>query len=283
LWLWVGTADTTISPNNFTQAILEWTNVLDLSTTPTSTVASNGDQQGSGQLWNDSCGQTALEAWSLQGGGHAPTPTASTASAIVSYFGLDKTGPDESASCGGMDAGTTVPDASTGGKDASTTGMDASTGELDATTGGKDASTGELDATAVGMDAATVGLDATTVGLDASTGELDTGTAPGTDASIGVGTDASIGVATDASIGAGTDASTGLSPDGSIVAVGDAGVGTPGSDAGTTTGDNEDGTGSAAGCGCRMVPTNDRFGGMLLAPLGAAIGILARRRRRSRK
>ena len=35
LWLWVGTADTTISPNNFTQAILEWTNVLDLSSSPT--------------------------------------------------------------------------------------------------------------------------------------------------------------------------------------------------------------------------------------------------------
>jgi poly(hydroxyalkanoate) depolymerase family esterase len=273
LWLWVGTADTTISTNIFTQAILEWTNVLDLSATPTSTSPANGAEQqlGSGQLWSNSCGQTVLEAWSLQGGGHAPTPTASTASAIVSYFGLDKTGPDESASCG--DAGTTAPDASTGGKDAST-------GDKDASTGGIDASTGEFDASTGGMDATNVG-----VGVEASTGDFDAGTTLGTDASIGVGTDASIGFGTDAStgVGVGTDASVGIGPDGSVVAISDAGVGSPGSDGGTTTGDNEDGTGSAAGCGCRMVPADERFGGMLVAPIGAAIGMLARRRRRSSK
>jgi poly(hydroxyalkanoate) depolymerase family esterase len=227
LWLWVGTSDTTISPNNFTQAILEWTNVLDLSTTPTSTVASNGDQQGSGQLWNDSCGQTALEAWSLQGGGHAPTPTASTASAIVSYFGLDKTGPDESASCGGTDAGTPpVPDASTGS-----------------------------EAGAGGSDASTVGSDASTLGTDASLGASDAGSL-------------------------GTDAST-ASGDGGV-AIGDAGGdGSSSDDGGGASTGSGDGSGNA-GCGCRMVPADERFGGMLLAPIGAVLGILLRRRRRSR-
>jgi acetylxylan esterase len=274
LWLWVGSADTTISPNNFTQSILEWTNVLDLSSTPTSTVAANNtnQQQGAGQLWSNSCGDTVLEAWELQGGGHAPTPTASTAAAIVSFFGLDKTSAtDPGAGCG--DAGTGAVDAGTVGKDAGSTGSDASVGE-DASTGGKDAGALGNDASTVSNDASSVGSDASSIGSDASSVDNDATIVVGSDASS-VGTDASI-VGSDASIAIG-DSGIIVIGDASI-AIGDAGIIRSNSDGGSVTDDS----GNSAGCGCRMGPADERSGGMLFAPIGAVLGILVRRRRRPR-
>jgi poly(hydroxyalkanoate) depolymerase family esterase len=219
LWLWVGTADTTISPNNFAQAVLEWTNVLGLSATPTMTEPMTS--YGTGQIWNDSCGFTVLEAWSLSGGGHAPMPTTDVANAIVDYFDLNKTGPDPGSGC--ADAG----------------------GGVDASTGGTDAS---KDATA--NDAGSGGSDATPViGSDASVGDSDAGT-----------------VTRDAGIGVGVG-------DGSVV-TGDV----PTSDGGSALAGNEDEAGSS-GCGCRVGPADERFGGLLVAPIGAAL--VLRRRRRS--
>jgi poly(hydroxyalkanoate) depolymerase family esterase len=283
LWLWVGSADTTISPNNFTQAILEWTNVLDLSSTPTSTTPANNanQQQGAGQLWSNSCGDTVLEAWELQGGGHAPTPTASTAAAIVSFFGLDKTSAtDPGAGCG--DAGSTGgADASTGGGDASSVGKDAGTVGNDASSVGQEASTVRNDASSVGQDASTVGNDASGVandasgvGADASSVDNDATITIGTDASVIVGNDAST-VGTDAS-SLGSDAGIAIGDAGIVVAIGDAGSGGSSSDGGSST-DN-----GSAGCGCRIGPADQRFKGMLFAPIGAVLGILVRRRRRSR-
>ena len=164
LWLWVGSADTTISPENLPQAVLEWTNVLDLSATPTSTQT---PQSGyTGQLWSGSCGLTVLEAWTLQGGGHAPVPTTANATAIVDFFGLNATGPDPSTECG--DAGSS--DASTGGSDAGSAGRDASSA-------GSDASSAESDASSAGRDASSVGSDASSAGRDASTVLGDAGSA----------------------------------------------------------------------------------------------------------
>jgi len=244
LWLWVGTADTTISPTNFTQSILEWTNVLNLSSTPTSTSAPNNaqQQQGSGQLWSNSCGDTVLEAWSLQGGGHAPVPTASTATAIVSYFGLDKEGPDLGAGC--ADAG-------------STTGT--TTGTTTATT------TSTTTATSTGTTTATT-TSTTTGAATGTASSTTTGATTGTVTSTTTG--ATTGAATSATTGTTTGAATSTT------------TGAEGGDAGAS-GDNGNGMGSA-GCGCRVGPVNERSGGLLFAPLGAALGILVRRRRRSR-
>jgi acetylxylan esterase len=96
--LWHGTADTTINYNNQTEAIKEWTNVLGLSMTPTSTDSTSV----SGfkiEKWQNSCGFTLLEAHTQANGGHT-TPI--DANAVISFFGLDKTGLDpEVAACGG--------------------------------------------------------------------------------------------------------------------------------------------------------------------------------------
>ncbi len=272
LWLWVGTADMTISPKNFTQSVLEWTNVLDLSSAPTSTSTPASEPQlGSGQIWTNSCGTTVLEAWTLQGGGHAPTPTAPTASAIVSFFGLDKSAADPASACG--DAGTVV-DASTGGADASGGGHDGSTGGLDATSGGVDASGGGLDASAGGIDATSGGLDASGGDLDASIVGSEAGVIVGSEAGVIVGSEAGVVVGSEAGVIVGSEAGVVVGSEAGVVVGSEAGSD---SDGGTSD-DN-----GAAGCGCRMGPEEQRFGGMLLAPIGAVLGILVRRRRRSRK
>ena len=155
LWLWVGTADTTISPNNFGQAILEWTNVLGLSATPTSTETPESGYTG--QLWNDSCGFTVLEAWTLEGGGHAPMPTMANATAIIDFFALETSGADPGSGC--ADAGSGV-DAGTGAGDASMKGTDASSAGPDASSVGTDASsTGSDDGGNLGRDARVVDSD----------------------------------------------------------------------------------------------------------------------------
>jgi poly(hydroxyalkanoate) depolymerase family esterase len=108
--LWHGTSDMTINYNNMGEAIKEWTNVLGLSMTPTST-----DTPMSGysrETWQNSCGFTVLQAWTQQNGGHT-TPI--DASAVISFFGLDKTGPDPEEACGdGGAGGSSGTDASAG-------------------------------------------------------------------------------------------------------------------------------------------------------------------------
>jgi acetylxylan esterase len=155
LWLWVGTADPIISPNNFGESILEWTNVLGLSATPTST--ETPDAGYTGQLWNNSCDRTVLEGWTLDGGGHAPVPSPQNANAIVTFFGLDTSGPDLGAGC--ADAGGSS-DAGTGGGDASMMGADASRGGGgDASIPGSDGGVHDSDAGARRIDAGAVDSD----------------------------------------------------------------------------------------------------------------------------
>jgi len=96
--LWHGTADTTISYNNQTESIKEWTNVLGLTMTPTSTDSTSV----SGfkiEKWQNTCGFTVLEAHTQANGGHT-TPI--DGNAVIGFFGLDKAGPDpEVAACVG--------------------------------------------------------------------------------------------------------------------------------------------------------------------------------------
>jgi poly(hydroxyalkanoate) depolymerase family esterase len=95
--LWHGTADTTIDYNNQTEAIKEWTNVLGLPMSPTSTDSTSV----SGfkiEKWQNACPFTVLEAHTQSNGGHS-TPI--DANAVISFFGLDKPGADpQVAACG---------------------------------------------------------------------------------------------------------------------------------------------------------------------------------------
>jgi poly(hydroxyalkanoate) depolymerase family esterase len=105
--LWHGTADAIINFNNQTEAIKEWTDVLGLSTNPTSTTTVTLDNhQWSRQSWQNACGFTVLDAWSEQDGPHG-TDANLNATYVIPFLGLDKSGltDPEVAPCGAGGAG----------------------------------------------------------------------------------------------------------------------------------------------------------------------------------
>jgi poly(hydroxyalkanoate) depolymerase family esterase len=108
---WHGTADTTINPRNLAEDIKQWTNVLGLSETPT-----GSDTPASGttrQYWQNACGYTVYEAFSLAGVGHA---VPFNGGAVAAYFGLGDPGAldPEMAACPGDRAGPGVEEPAPG-------------------------------------------------------------------------------------------------------------------------------------------------------------------------
>ncbi len=74
--LWHGLSDPTISPNNQTEAIKEWTNVLGLPTSPTATTnVSLSNHQWTRQTWQDSCGARCSTPGRRRTARTAPTRT----------------------------------------------------------------------------------------------------------------------------------------------------------------------------------------------------------------
>jgi acetylxylan esterase len=130
LQLWHGTADATINYANMGQAILQWTNVLDLNATPNSTDTTT-DPGYTIEKWQNTCGFTVLEAHTQAGGGHT-TPI--NATSVIDFFGLNQvTGPDpQVAAC--SDAGSSASGSTT----SSGSGSGSSTGS--STSGGGNAS-----------------------------------------------------------------------------------------------------------------------------------------------
>ncbi len=84
--LWHGTADTTLFYANFGEEIKQWTNVLGVSQTPTST-----DTPQSGWTrtrYADGSGTVQVEAYSIAGAGHV-LPETGMAALAIHFFGLD--------------------------------------------------------------------------------------------------------------------------------------------------------------------------------------------------
>ncbi len=93
--LWHGTADGTVNYTNQLEAIMQWGNVLGLSSSPTysNTVTIAGiTNQWTHQVWVDSCGNVALDAWTEIGGPHG-TDANLKAQYVIPFLGLDKVGP----------------------------------------------------------------------------------------------------------------------------------------------------------------------------------------------
>lgn len=114
--LFHGDADPTINFNNFGEAIKEWTNVLGLSATPTSSDSPKANHTR--QIWENSCG-TVLEAWSIKGGNHS-TPGYDEP-AILSFLGLEPMGPDPMDGCTDSGSGGAGGTGGTSSKSASST------------------------------------------------------------------------------------------------------------------------------------------------------------------
>ena len=178
--LWHGTADGTINFNNQTEAIKEWTNILGLNATPTSTtMVTLNNHQWTRQSWQSSCGFTVLEAWAEQNGPHG-TDANLNATYVIPFLGLDMSGltDPEISQCGGAGgsngsggAGGSGGSAGSGGNRGSG-GAPGSSGSDGGAMGGAPGAGG---ATGVGGGSATGGGGGATAGNGGAAGAVATG------------------------------------------------------------------------------------------------------------
>jgi len=87
-----GDADQTITYKNEAESVKEWTNVLGLTTDPTSKVDSGltlGTHQAKRQQWKDSCGFVALDFLTSVGGDHGPSDALFQGNFVLPFLGLD--------------------------------------------------------------------------------------------------------------------------------------------------------------------------------------------------
>lgn len=88
--LWHGTADTTLNYNNFGQEILQWTNVLGVSSTPTTT--STPQSGWTETTYGGSGTMPPVEGISIAGAGHVlPIAGQGMEADAISFFGLNST------------------------------------------------------------------------------------------------------------------------------------------------------------------------------------------------
>ena len=298
--LFHGDADATITYKNMAQAINEWTNVLGLAATPTSTSSglTLGTHQATEQQWKTSCGYVVLDALTSIGGDHGPSDALFEAKYVIPFLGLDKTGDTdpEVAQCSAGGASGTGGTSSTGGTKSTggassnggtpTTGGASSAGGIKST-GGALATGGALTATGGNIGAGgslTTGGKSSTGGALGIGGNANTGATPATGGSpanggalgIGGGTGGNASNTGGESSGVGTTSTTG----GAGVSAG----GSNGGNSGTVAGDSGlAGTGGnsssdAGSCSCRVGSKTSPSGLFGLA-LGAAL--MFRRRRRA--
>ncbi|HLX52109.1 MAG TPA: PHB depolymerase family esterase, partial [Streptosporangiaceae bacterium] len=88
--LWHGTADQTLNYENLSQEILQWTNVLGVSSTPSSTITPvSGWTQ---TQYDNGSGTPEVEAFSIAGAGHVlPESGAGMENYAIDFFGLNNT------------------------------------------------------------------------------------------------------------------------------------------------------------------------------------------------
>ncbi len=179
--LFHGDADSTIDYANHTEAIKEWTQVLGLSTSPTTTdTVQLGTHQATRQRWESSCGYVVLDAFTSLGGDHGPSDALFDADYVVPFLGLDQAGPTdpEIAQCGGGAGGAATGGA--GGTGATETGGEGGAAMGGVTTGGAPPAGG---ATSGGV---TMG-GAPPAGGEATGGLASTGGSPTTGGSVTTG------------------------------------------------------------------------------------------------
>jgi poly(hydroxyalkanoate) depolymerase family esterase len=306
--LFHGDQDQYVAYTNLREGIKEWTNVLSLSTDPTSTDTglTLGTHQATRQRWQDSCGYVVLEAITSIGGDHGPSDALFNSSYVIPFLGLDKTDAIDPgvAACGdaGVAGGTggasgTGGNAGSGGaggnKDGGATGGAA--GNKDAGnvnvpgSGGVVGSGGAIGSGGVvgsGGSASSGGTSgkggATGTGGTSSSG----GNSGGAGSGGGGGTSGSGGI----SSSGGTTGSGGSSANGGSSGSGGSSVGSSGSggSSGSSSSGGRSGSSSStaaggttsSGCSCAVGRTTGSGKGLALF-LVSALGLALRRRRRT--
>jgi acetylxylan esterase len=270
-----GGSDTTISSKNMGESIKEWTNVLGLSTDPTSKDTGFKGEAASydRQFWKNDCGFTVLESWVAPGKDHS---MAYEETAIMAFFGLDKAvgGPDpEDAACS-ADAGTPGAGGASGSGGTSGAGGASGSGGIG----------GQSDAGMVARDA---GRDTGTPGTG---GEQASGGSPGAGGAGGDGSGGDSGKG-GASAKGGSEGSGGvMSSGGTRNGSGGQGSGGTMASGGTSAQGGQSGTGGSSstanndsgsnGCSCALGHRSSSLGGSALLLLAALL--MAHRRRRTR-
>jgi poly(hydroxyalkanoate) depolymerase family esterase len=103
--LWHGTADTTLNYENLSQEILQWTNVLGVSSTPASTTTPVPGWTET--QYDNSSGTPEVEAFSIAGAGHVlPVEGEGMEAAAIGFMGLNTSSSGGGGGGGGSGGGT---------------------------------------------------------------------------------------------------------------------------------------------------------------------------------
>jgi hypothetical protein len=271
--LFHGDADTTIRYANHTEAIKEWTNLLGLSTDPSSsqTGITLGTHQAKRQQWKNSCGYVVLDAFTSVGGDHGPSDCLFVSQYVIPFLGLDKTGavdPEiEQCGSGGGDGG--VGGAGGAGGSTGTSNRDGGAGGS-AGAGGAPGSGGRP-----GNDASAGS------GGDTGSGGSGKGGAQGSGGVQGSGGSANGGSVNGGAPGSGGAASSGGNASGGSAGSGAGGKSTAG---GASGGSSTGGDANSSGCNCAVGKGEVRGHGVWSLPLVLGLAALLRvRRTRPRK
>jgi poly(hydroxyalkanoate) depolymerase family esterase len=289
--LWHGTADTTISPVNQTEAIKQWTNVLGLPTNPTTTTTVTiGSGSYMRQQWTDaSCGVTLLDAWTENNGPHG-TDANMNGQYSLPFMNLDKTpfaATDPQTACGSSGTGGSSGTAgSTGSGTAGTSGTagrGGTTGTAGTNGSGTAGTTGTTGTAGRGGTGGTGGNNnntSGTAGNSASGTAGNSGSSGTTGTGSGTAGNSASGVAGNGSGEAGTTGtSTGTAGNGSTGTAGNSSPGTAGDNGSTGNGGTSGVTTVQPGCACNVTRSSGALDAFALAGM---ITVVFRRRRAKR-
>jgi hypothetical protein len=237
--LWHGDSDETINPNNFSEAIKQWTNILGLDIQPssTTTVTLSG-KSWTRQSWQSTCGFTVLDAWLEKGGIHNIDANLN-AQYVVPFLGLDN-------------AGDADPQVATCTGGAGTGGASGSGGSGGSGAGGASAGNN-----------ASAGRDVGGAGAVGSAGAAFAGGPVAQGGSSGAGGNATSGGAVGTAGAIGSTITGGATSAGGSAAAGASSEQNP----------------SASGCSCAVQGSSRRPVGTIAATLALALASCLRRRR----
>jgi acetylxylan esterase len=275
-----GDADGTITYKNFGESIKEWTNVLGLSTDPTTKTDSGitlGSHQGKRQEWKSTCGYVVLDGFTSVGGDHGPSDCLFIGKYVLPFMGLDSQAAvnaaldPEIAQCGGgSDGGVTTPDAS---KPDTATGGNTGTGGSSGTGG----SNGGASGSGTGGKTGGAGGTSSTGTSSASGGTSSTGGKSSSGGSTGGGQSSggqsSSGGSSSSSAAGGSSSSAG-SGGSSVASSSSSKGGSSGNQSSSSSGASRSGGG-----GCSLATASPASASTIVLALGLMLLAIRRRRR----
>ena len=276
--LWHGSADSIINYANYGEAVDQWTNVLGLPSTPTTTgTVTISNHSYNRRQWKDSCGIVVLDAFDEPGGPHGPDANMNGQYPLP-FFNLDQatfTATDpQAAGCGTTGTGGAGGSSGAGGR-GGTSGTAGTTGS--AGRGGTTGSAGTSGSAGRGGTTGSGGSIGSGAGGQTGTGGDGSSGSAGTNGTSGqAGTGIVSGTGGDSSSGsAGDTGSTGQAGTGEINPTGVGG--TTGSGSAGTSGETGP---SMPGCACGVSGGSGAMNALALAGIFAVV--LGRRRAKKR-